>query len=87
MSFSPFKVGFCPIFLLILLFLLIFECLSEQQPLKLNISEIREVIAEVCSESSSPITNQLSTPKIVGNNGQHSSDVAASVLIKLVIDM
>ncbi|OAY72185.1 hypothetical protein ACMD2_02291 [Ananas comosus] len=61
---------------------------SEQQPLKLNPAEISEVIAEVCSESSSPNVTQLSTPSRLNNHArQPSQDVAFSVLIKLVIDM
>ncbi|KAJ6820092.1 uncharacterized protein M6B38_399295 [Iris pallida] len=61
---------------------------SEQQPLRLNPAEISEVIAEVCLESSSPNMNFLSTMSpLTKNNRRPSTDVAASVLIKLVIDM
>nr|XP_029120236.1 uncharacterized protein LOC105044449 isoform X2 [Elaeis guineensis] len=61
---------------------------SEQQPLRLNPAEICEVIAEVCSESSSPYANQLNaSPQLTKQSGQPATDVAVSVLIKLVIDM
>ncbi|XP_006645402.2 uncharacterized protein LOC102706703 isoform X2 [Oryza brachyantha] len=60
---------------------------SEQQPLKLNPAEISEVIAEVCSESTSN-SNQFSAPsRLTTQSRQPSADVAFSVLIKLVIDM
>lgn len=65
-----------------------FIYISEQQPLKLNPAEISEVIADVCSESSSPNVTQLNTPSRLNNHArQPSQDVAFSVLIKLVIDM
>lgn len=68
--------------------IIMFISISEQQPLKLNPAEISEVIAEVCSESSSPNVTQLSTPSRLNNHArQPSQDVAFSVLIKLVIDM
>ncbi|CAM0885577.1 unnamed protein product [Alopecurus aequalis] len=58
---------------------------SEQQPLRLNPAEISEVIAEVCSESTS---NQSNAPsRLTTQSRQPSADVAFSVLIKLVIDM
>ncbi|XP_058753704.1 uncharacterized protein LOC131626883 isoform X2 [Vicia villosa] len=61
---------------------------SEQQPLRLNPAEVQEVIAAVCSEASSPGTNVMTVSTILGNNsGKPSTDVAVSVLIKLVIDM
>ncbi|XP_028778104.1 uncharacterized protein LOC114734633 isoform X2 [Neltuma alba] len=61
---------------------------SEQQPLRLNPAEVREVIAAVCSESSSPNTNVVTVTRRLGNtSGNPSMDVAVSVLIKLVIDM
>uniref|UniRef100_A0A0D9VAX2 Uncharacterized protein n=1 Tax=Leersia perrieri TaxID=77586 RepID=A0A0D9VAX2_9ORYZ len=60
---------------------------SEQQPLKLNPAEISEVIAEVCSETTSN-SNQFSAPsRLTTQSRQPSADVAFSVLIKLVIDM
>ncbi|XP_047061339.1 uncharacterized protein LOC124668212 isoform X1 [Lolium rigidum] len=58
---------------------------SEQQPLRLNPAEISEVIAEVCSETTS---NQSNAPsRLTTQSRQPSADVAFSVLIKLVIDM
>ncbi|KAJ3676445.1 hypothetical protein LUZ60_003857 [Juncus effusus] len=61
---------------------------SEQQPLKLNPTEICEVISEVCSASSSQNKNQINTPSRLSNHGrQLDADVAFSVLIKLIIDM
>jgi hypothetical protein len=61
---------------------------SEQQPLRLNPAEVQEVIAAVCSEASSPSTNVMTVSTRLGNNsGKPSTDVAVSVLIKLVIDM
>ncbi|KAF0933653.1 hypothetical protein E2562_018886 [Oryza meyeriana var. granulata] len=60
---------------------------SEQQPLKLNPAEISEVIAEVCSETTSN-SNLFSAPsRLTTQSRQPSADVAFSVLIKLVIDM
>lgn len=67
------------------------ECLfiaSEQQPLRLNPAEVCEVIAAVCSETPAP--NALfmtASSKLSNNSGKPSIDVAASVLVKLVIDM
>lgn len=61
---------------------------SEQQPLRLNPAEVQEVIAAVCSEASSPSTNVMTVSTRLGNSsGKPSTDVAVSVLIKLVIDM
>ncbi|XP_072984879.1 uncharacterized protein [Typha latifolia] len=60
---------------------------SEQQPLKLNPAEISEVIAEVCSVSSSTNVKQLSVSSRLTNHSGQPADVAFSVLIKLVIDM
>ncbi|KAG9160798.1 hypothetical protein Leryth_008636 [Lithospermum erythrorhizon] len=61
---------------------------SEQQPLKLNFSEVREVIAAVCSEASSTSSTVMTISSKFGNNaGRPSMDVAVSVLVKLVIDM
>ncbi|KAE9615671.1 hypothetical protein Lalb_Chr04g0257821 [Lupinus albus] len=61
---------------------------SEQQPLRLNPAEVHEVIAAVCSETSSPNTSVMTVSSRLSNNsGKPSMDVAASVLIKLVIDM
>ncbi|XAR72040.1 hypothetical protein NMG60_11018533 [Bertholletia excelsa] len=61
---------------------------SEQQPLRLSPVEVYEVIAAVCSQTSSPnanISNTLST--LSKCSGKPSMDVTVSVLIKLVIDM
>lgn len=61
---------------------------SEQQPLRLNPAEISEVIAEVCSESSSSQGNLLNaSSRLTKHSVQPATDVAVSVLIKLVIDM
>ncbi|CAA6654937.1 unnamed protein product [Spirodela intermedia] len=63
---------------------------SEQQPLRLNPAEISDVIAAVCSESSSPTANLMTpTPSSRLNNhsGRPYTDVAVNVLIKLVMDM
>ncbi|XVE52701.1 hypothetical protein DITRI_Ditri02bG0144300 [Diplodiscus trichospermus] len=61
---------------------------SEQQPLRLNPAEVCEVIAAVCSETSSTIANTMTVSSRLSNNsGKPSMDVAVSVLIKLVIDM
>lgn len=61
---------------------------SEQQPLRLNPAEVQEVIAAVCSEASSPSTNVMTVSSRLSNNSRKpSTDVAVSVLIKLVIDM
>ncbi|RVX13923.1 hypothetical protein CK203_010265 [Vitis vinifera] len=61
---------------------------SEQQPLRLNPVEVREVIAAVCSDTASPNTNLMTMSSRLSNNrGKPSMDVAVSVLIKLVIDM
>ncbi|KAJ4969973.1 hypothetical protein NE237_003072 [Protea cynaroides] len=61
---------------------------SEQQPLRLNAAEVCEVIAAVCSESSSPNANPMTVSSgLSPNTGKPSIDVAVSVLIKLVIDM
>lgn len=63
-------------------------CISEQQPLRLNPAEVCEVIAAVCSETSSTNTNTMTVSSRLSNNsGKPSIDVAVSVLIKLVIDM
>ncbi|XP_024041376.1 uncharacterized protein LOC18045286 [Citrus clementina] len=61
---------------------------SEQQPLRLNPAEVCEVIAAVCSETSSPNVNVMTVSSRLSNNsGKPTMDVAVSVLIKLVIDM
>ncbi|XP_052485570.1 uncharacterized protein LOC105779909 [Gossypium raimondii] len=61
---------------------------SEQQPLQLNPAEVSEVIAAVCSETSSRSANTLTvSSRLSYNSGKQSMDVAVSVLIKLVIDM
>ncbi|KAJ0103087.1 hypothetical protein Patl1_06308 [Pistacia atlantica] len=61
---------------------------SEQQPLRLNPAEVCEVIAAVCSETSSPNANSMTVSSRLSNNrGKPLIDVAVSVLIKLVIDM
>lgn len=62
--------------------------ISEQQPLRLNPAEVHEVIAAVCSEASSPNNNVMTVTSSLSNNSRKpSTDVAVSVLIKLVIDM
>lgn len=60
---------------------------SEQQPLRLNPVEVCEVIAAVCSETSTIKTNQLTVSSQLRQSGRPSMDVAVSVLVKLVIDM
>lgn len=61
---------------------------SEQQPLKLNPTEVGEVIAAVCSETSLPNVNLMTISTGLSNHrAKPSIDVAVSVLIKLVIDM
>ncbi|KAH9326162.1 hypothetical protein KI387_006340, partial [Taxus chinensis] len=65
---------------------------SEQQPLRLSAVEVEEVIAAVCSEGSITSTNTMSPmPSLPSNQAGRvtveTADVAASVLIKLVIDM
>lgn len=70
-----------------LLLVLVPTFTSEQQPLRLNPAEISEVIAEVCSETTSN-ANQLNAPsKLTTQSRQPSADVAFNVLINLVIDM
>lgn len=62
--------------------------ISEQQPLRLNPAEVCEVIAAVCSETSSSNVNSMTVSSRLSNNrGKPLIDVAVSVLIKLVIDM
>ncbi|CAO2826135.1 unnamed protein product [Amaranthus hypochondriacus] len=61
---------------------------SEQQPLKLNPTEVGEVISAVCSETSMPSTNLMTmSTGLSSHRTKPSIDVAVSVLIKLVIDM
>ncbi|CAH9121339.1 unnamed protein product [Cuscuta epithymum] len=61
---------------------------SEQQPLRLNPTEVCEVIAAVCSESPAPNAYFMTvSSKLSNNSGKPSIDVAASVLVKLIIDM
>lgn len=62
--------------------------LSEQQPLRLSPAEVCEVIAAVCSETSSSNANVMTvSSRLNSHSGKPSTDVAVSVLIKLVIDM
>eukprot|EP01018_Ginkgo_biloba_P020488 Gb_07792 [translate_table: standard] len=65
---------------------------SEQQPLRLSSVEVEEVIAAVCSEGSIANANAMTAvPSLMSNQtgrlAVEAADVAASVLIKLVIDM
>ncbi|XP_057812898.2 uncharacterized protein LOC131026903 isoform X1 [Cryptomeria japonica] len=65
---------------------------SEQQPLRLSAVEVEEVIAAVCLEGSITSNNTVSSmPSLPSNQAGRvtveTADVAASVLIKLVIDM
>lgn len=61
---------------------------SDQQPLRLSPAEVREVIAAVCSEISSPNINVMTVSTGLNNSsGKPPMDVAVNVLIKLVIDM
>ncbi|CAJ1840641.1 unnamed protein product [Sphenostylis stenocarpa] len=60
----------------------------EQQPLRLNPTEVHDVIAAVCAEVSIPNANAVrASTRLNNNSGRPSTDVAVSVLIKLVIDM
>lgn len=62
--------------------------ISEQQPLRLNPAEVCDVIAAVCSETSSTNANLMTvSSKLSTHGGKPSMDVAVSVLVKLVIDM
>ncbi|KAH9623434.1 hypothetical protein KSS87_002680 [Heliosperma pusillum] len=62
--------------------------ICEQQPLKLNPTEVGEVIAAVCSETLSPNLNLMTiSTGLSSHRSKPSIDVAVSVLIKLVIDM
>ncbi|XP_077232882.1 uncharacterized protein LOC143872822 [Tasmannia lanceolata] len=61
---------------------------SEQQPLRLNAAEVSEVIAAICSDTPSSNANLMTmSSRLTSHSGKPSTDVAASVLIKLVIDM
>ncbi|XP_041000434.1 uncharacterized protein LOC121246368 [Juglans microcarpa x Juglans regia] len=61
---------------------------SEQQPLRLNPAEVCDVMAAVCSETSSTNANIMTvSSKLSNHSGKPSMDVAVSVLVKLVIDM
>ncbi|OAE25014.1 hypothetical protein AXG93_523s1190 [Marchantia polymorpha subsp. ruderalis] len=64
---------------------------SEQQPLRLSDAEMEEVISAVCSETSGSSGNTLALVPLPNNQGgklaPEAADVAASVLIKLLIDM
>ncbi|KAL3655884.1 hypothetical protein CASFOL_000280 [Castilleja foliolosa] len=60
---------------------------SEQQPLRLNPVEVCEVIAAVCSGTSSANSNHFTVSSKLRQGGKPSMDVAVSVLVKLVIDM
>ncbi|GFQ01422.1 hypothetical protein PHJA_002286100 [Phtheirospermum japonicum] len=60
---------------------------SEQQPLRLNPVEVYEVIAAVCSGTSSANSNPFTVSSKLRQSGKPSMDVAVSVLVKLVIDM
>lgn len=75
--------------LFVFLHLNVLLCLtSEQQPLRLNPAEVQDVIAAVCSEAYSPNTNvTTASTRLSNNSGKPSTDVAVSVLIKLIIDM
>lgn len=65
-----------------------FGLISEQQPLRLNPAEVCEVIAAVCSETSSPNANIMTvSSRLNSHSGKPSMDVAVSVLVKLIIDM
>ncbi|KAF5467269.1 hypothetical protein F2P56_017110 [Juglans regia] len=61
---------------------------SEQQPLRLNPTEVCDVMAAVCSETSLRNANLMTVSSRLSNpSGKPSMDVAVSVLVKLVIDM
>ncbi|KAK1297953.1 hypothetical protein QJS10_CPB14g01498 [Acorus calamus] len=62
--------------------------ISEQQPLRLNPAEVGDIIAAVCSETSSPnLKHMTMSSRLSNHSDKPSMDVAASVLIKLIIDM
>lgn len=66
----------------------LFALTSEQQPLRLNPAEVCEVIAAVCSETSSVDANVMTvSTRLNSHSGKPSMDVAVSVLVKLIIDM
>ncbi|XP_078429132.1 uncharacterized protein LOC144701249 [Wolffia australiana] len=61
---------------------------SEQQPLRLDPTEISDVMAAVCLDTSSPSTNLMTTtPRLNTHCERPYTDVAVSVLVKLVMDM
>lgn len=63
---------------------------SEQQPLRLSEAEMEEVVLAVCAEattSGSSATLPLSVSNQTGKLSVKAADIAASVLIKLLIDM
>ncbi|KAJ7548084.1 hypothetical protein O6H91_08G116800 [Diphasiastrum complanatum] len=65
---------------------------SEQQPLRLSEVEIEEVITAVCSVGASSSSTGLALVPVLPNNQTgnivlETADIAASVLIKLLIDM
>ncbi|GBG92191.1 hypothetical protein CBR_g54636 [Chara braunii] len=68
-----------------------YRCYSEQQPLKLSDAEMEEVLGAVCMEATAMAATMsgLSSSSGSGTKPLHgeSADIAASVLIKLLIDM
>jgi hypothetical protein len=63
---------------------------SEQQPLRLSEAEMEEVVLAMCAEataSGSSATLPLSVSNQTGKLSVEAADIAASVLIKLLIDM
>lgn len=65
---------------------------SEQQPLRLTEVEMEEVIAAVCTEVPGPSLNAPTVGPAFASNqagkfGMDAADVAATVLIKLLINM
>ncbi|KAL2632070.1 hypothetical protein R1flu_016756 [Riccia fluitans] len=65
---------------------------SEQQPLRLSNAEMEEVVNAVCSEAAGSNGNASALGPTLSNNqagkpAPEAADVAASVLIKLLIDM
>ncbi|XP_058091256.1 uncharacterized protein LOC131237482 [Magnolia sinica] len=62
--------------------------LSEQQLLRLNPAKVYDVIAAVCSETSSLHANLMTmSSRLTNRSGKPFVDVAVNVLIKLVIDI
>ena len=65
---------------------------SEQQPLKLSKAEMEKVVSAVCAEAAASGIRSTGFTPVQGSNQSgklevEAADVAASVLIKFLIDM